>query len=213
KQEHEDLKRKHQMALDDLRAQRAKIADLEKRGPAAAPAAAGANLDWEARKRMLLAALEADEAGETPLAGDDRRRIEEAIRGAEQIAAEKDREIAELQQLLDQQSGQIGGLAVGAAAIAQLVDNDAIILEEREKLSRLQAEWEGKLREAEVDLSVERARIARQRAEIEDKLREIQQHAADTHATTGTSSEPRPPSKPARGRWLARLGLKEEDEA
>lgn len=208
RQEVDDLSRKHQMALDDLRAERHKKNDLEARHKSEKHATEG-GLDWESRKRLLLAALEADEAGRESLPAADRRRIEEALRATEQLLEDKDREIRELQRVLDEQSNQIGSLAVGAQAIAAVLDNDAVIMEERSKLAALQQEWEEKLRKAEIDMSLERAKIARQRMEIEEKLR----HIEPTSVEGDQPVKPRGTQKPARGRWLARLGLRDEDQS
>jgi chromosome segregation ATPase len=212
RQELEDLRAKHAMALDDLRSQRARIAELENHSARAAASASTNLLDWESRKRMLLAALEADEAGSQPLENEQRRRIEEALRKTDEIVAEKDREIAELKRLLEEQSNQIGSLAVGAQAVAAVLDNDAIIRQTREKLAQLQREWEEKLRAAEIDMSLERARIARERAEIEEKLRDVERQLA-AHSEDALAGRAESAARPPRGRWLARLGLADDDPA
>jgi chromosome segregation ATPase len=212
KQSLSDLQRKHQMALDDLRAQRTRIAELEK-STVSGPAPRGDHLDWEARKRLLLATLEADDAGEAAYTTDDRRRIEDLVHGTERALELKDQEIAELRQLLEAQSSQIGGLALGAQAVAAALDNDEIVQQERAKLNALQAEWEEKLRMAEIDLSLERARIARERVEVEEKLRQLEQQMSQAASFAGASGcEGSKEPKPARGRWLARLGLKEDEQ-
>ena len=141
---------------------------------------------------------------------EQRLTAESAIQITDQIVAGKDREIMELRVLLSQQSSNIGAVAVGAAAIAENLDGDELIQQEREKLQALQAEWRDKLRQAEIDLSIERARIARQRAEVEEKVSAYDsaraQHKADDNAGTSGGQ----PKQPTRGRWLARLGLKDD---
>ena len=52
----------------------------------------------------------------------------------------KDQEIAELKELLQQQAENIGNFAVGASAIADVLDQDELIREERENLARMQEE-------------------------------------------------------------------------
>jgi hypothetical protein len=89
-----------------------------------------------------------------------------------------------------------------------LLDGDEIIRQEREKLVQAQAEWREKIGKAEIDISVERARIARERIELEEKMRVYHDNQAQ-HPTDGTAGTP---EKPARGRWLARLGLKDLNE-
>lgn len=164
-------------------------------------------LDWESEKRRVLAALEAEGDGSsddgTPRAGNEVD-IQSLVHRTDMLLAERDREIAELKQLLKQQSANLGSVAVGAAAIGELLDADAIIQEEREKLRLLQAEWQEKLRTAEIEISVERAKLARQRAELEEMLREnpLPNHHPEAAAPVKADKTPS-------GRWLARLGLKD----
>ena len=101
-------------------------------------------------------------------------------------------------------------MAVGAAAIAENLDRDELILQEREKLRKLQEEWRNKLRQAEIDISIERARIARQRVEIEDKVSAYDSVRAQHKADDSASNPGNQPKQPTRGRWLARLGLKDD---
>ena len=93
------------------------------------------------------------------------------------------------------------------AALGELIDQDAVIREERQSLKRLQEEWMEKLRQAEMDISLERANMARQKAELDEKRRllDMRTLAALPDATMSAG-------KSGRGRWLARLGLKEKDE-
>lgn len=174
----------------------------------------GGVLDWESEKRRILAALEAECGGEgegapaSTSSGKNRLEIEEVLRRTDTIVADKDREIAELKQLLRDQSANLGSVAVGAAAVGDVLDRDAIIQEERENLRRLQAEWKEKLRKAEIEISLERARLARQHAEFEERLR--------THGGTpqkpGTSGTAAAKPDKSSGRWMARLGLKEPSD-
>ena len=94
-----------------------------------------------------------------------------------------------------------------------MLDQDAVIQEERQRLLQLQQEWQDKLRQAEVEMSVQRARIARERTELDEKLRVLEEHKS-TMAAQQNSGEPNSsnkPQKPAR-RWLTRMGLKENDK-
>lgn len=213
-----DVKRRYELAMEDLRDHKRRVSELEKqlaeapRGAAhtAAPAA-GEKLDWEAQKRRMLAALEADneDAEEDEERQAERLKIQQVIAQTDAALAAKDEEIAELRQLLEAQSGSIGSVAVGAAAFADILSKDEVVQSERERLHQLQQEWEEKLREAEIDLSVQRAKIARERAEIEERQRLLEEQRAQ-HADAGDVGEGRT-GKPQRGRWLARLGLKEEE--
>ena len=97
-------------------------------GAAAAPADNGG--DWESQKRRLLAELESDDQHDAE-SKERRLKIEEIIARTDKIIAEKNREIEELQNLLNNQSNSLGSLAVGAAALGKSFDQDAIIVEER----------------------------------------------------------------------------------
>jgi hypothetical protein len=59
------------------------------------------------------------------------------------------------------------------------------------------------LRQAEIELSLERAKLARDRSAIEEKV-----HAYEEKLATAQAG-PAVPAKLPRGRWLARLGLKD----
>ncbi|MGE0606411.1 MAG: hypothetical protein AB7O62_04725 [Pirellulales bacterium] len=211
-----DARRRLELALDELKTERERSADLQRRlsraGNAAPASSGGEASDWESQKRRLLAALEADDAGAgQPMSVADRLQIEQALRSTERVVQEKDREIEELQELLQQQSTQFGTMAVGAAAVVEVLDKDEIIRQERENLQHLQDEWREKLRKAEVDISVERAKLARERADLEEKLRTYEAQQAQ-QAKESAANPKEKPAKPDRSRWLTRLGLKETDE-
>jgi hypothetical protein len=63
------------------------------------------------------------------------------------------------------------------------------------------------LREAEIELSLERAKLARDRVSIDDKIRAHEEQLA-AQASLPAGSSPAG-TRPVRGRWLARLGLKD----
>jgi hypothetical protein len=77
----------------------------------------------------------------------------------------------------------------------------------------LQEEWKSKLRQAEIDISVERAKITRDRAQVEEKLANYEveraRQVSDGDSSAGGANDSG--KKPIRGRWLARLGLKDGD--
>jgi len=214
----DDLRRRYEMAVDDVREMKARNAELEKQLAQAksagnqAGAVLGASLNWEAEKRRILAALESDFEEDDEHDEAERLKIEEVIRKTDMVVAAKDREIADLNQLLADQSVNLEGVAVGAAAVGELLDQDAIIREERENLRQLQAEWEEKLRQAEIELSVERAKLARQRAEIEEKLRTVEELRGQPEAAPESSEPSTKSDDPPRRRWLTRLGLKDGEQ-
>jgi chromosome segregation ATPase len=209
----EELRRRYDMAMDDLRELKAKNAELQEKLTQATAAGsqaamAGGALDWEAQKEKILAALESDsdEGGEQ--AAEEHLKIEEIVENTDRVMAEKDREIEDLKRLLEDQSANVGSVAVGAAALGEILDNDQIIREQRESLEKLQKEAQEKLRQAEIEISVERAKIARERTEIEEKLRMLEEQGSAAGAQPRNDGDA---GKPARGRWLSRLGLTDQD--
>ena len=135
----------------------------------------------------------------------DRLTIEGTIRMTDQIVADKERELVELRKLLEDQSSNIGGLAVGAAAIAGMLDGDELIKQERDNLKQMQEQMREQLKRAEIDISVERAKLARERAEVEEKLRAFETEKGKLPIVK--DSAPGDKRKGGGGRWLSKLGL------
>jgi hypothetical protein len=211
----EDASRRYLMAMDDIRDLKARNAELQRqllevqagavrRDAAAPPLESGG--DWETQKRRLLAELESDDKHDAE-STDRRLKIEEIVARTDKIIAEKNREIEELQHLLSSQSNNLGSLALGAAALEQVLDQDAIIREERQRLQQLQDECRGKLRQAEIELAMERARLARRDAEIEEKLRSGEQRRSSAETEAEALA---PTGRPVRGRWRTQLGLTDD---
>jgi len=209
-----ETSRRYMLALDDIRELKARNTELQQQlrtansaasrpGPLSSPV--GVAEDWETQKRRLLAEMESDE-GQDAESTDRRLKIEEIIARTDKIIAEKDREIEELQHLLSSQSNSLGSLAVGAAALEQVFDQDEIIRDERQRLQQAQNELREKLRMSEIEHAMERARLARREAEIEERLRngEPKRSAdADTEALA-------PTGRPIRGRWRTQMGLTDD---
>ncbi|GIW98589.1 MAG: hypothetical protein KatS3mg111_1922 [Pirellulaceae bacterium] len=172
------------------------------------------SLPWEERKKRILAQLEADEedveSDEAPEAASQREEtrleVERIVALTDREIQRRDREIAELRMLVEQQAEAHQGVAVGAAAVAQMLESDALIVEERRKLQEIQQQWEEKLRQAEIDLSMERAKLARQRRELEAEREQLrnQLEVLEKSATTPTGR---------RRRWLDHLGLGDDGSA
>ena len=215
-EDQDNYHRRYEMALDDLKELKAKNAELQQqvsRAPAggASLGVAKGVLNWEAEKRRILAALESDSNDEA--SSEDRLRIEEVIEKTQSILSDKDREINELRTLLEDQSNNLGQVAVGAAALGQALDADAIIQEERESLKRLQEEWREKLRKAEVEISIERAKIARERSQVEEKTHQLEiKQSSDSSEATPSPAAGSSSSKSTKSRWLERLGLGDNDK-
>jgi chromosome segregation ATPase len=220
-QEVDDLRRRFEMAVQDVRELKTKNADLNSQlakakatggKPAAGGGATGGAMDWEARKQQMLAKLEAesdDEADEKAQA--DRLTIEGTIRMTDQIVADKERELTELRKLLEDQSSNIGGLAVGAAAIASMFDGDELIQQERANLKQMQEQMQEQLKRAEIDISVERAKLARERSELDEKLRNLERELTKLPINKEVAASDNKKKSSGGGRWLSRLGLRDGD--
>lgn len=200
----EELQRRFEVAVDEIRELKAKNDDLQQRasrGEAgscdATPATTG--FDWEQQKLRLMQQLDSD--FEADDANDKRAKlsIESTIRITDQVIAEKDRQIADLKALLEERTVRSDDGTAGT-----MLDNDEQIRQERERLSRLEDEWREKLRQAEIDISVERAKLARERSEFEAKLRSFEDSTSASAGGNTTSKQS--------GRWLSRLGLKDDDK-
>ena len=183
-------------------------AEDQSESAAASASPSASNSDWAAQKRRILAELESDDQR-----GDDAReqrsKVEEIVARTDRIIAEKDREIDELRHLLNSQSSSLGSIALGAAALEQVLDQDAIVREERQRLQQLQEECRAKQRQVEIELAVERARLARRDAELEEKARNAEPRRAAAGGNTETEALA-PTGRPVRGRWRAQLGLTDD---
>ena len=213
-----DFLRRYEKVFDEARGLRGRVQELEQQltqreKSAERPcSASGGVLDWETEKRRILARLEAETADESDADGDRQRLdIGEVVEKTDRIIADKQAEIEALQQVLRSQSSNLGSVAVGAAAVGNLLDGDPVIREERENLRRLKQQWEERMRASEIETSIERAAIARQRMELEGRIKafEARQTLASPLSPSTNASRP---EKPVRGRWLARLGLQEPAE-
>jgi hypothetical protein len=210
----DDFRRRYELALEDIRELRTRNAELQEQVTGNCPHVAedgtGA-LDWEAEKRRVLADLELlAEAGAGPQQA-DRLQIAEALRAADLAVAEKDRHIEQLRAQIENQRREQAA-PPDPAATSRVLDQDALVQEERQNLKRLQEEWREKLCRAEIDISQQRAEIARQRAQLEavERLRDMGKcphtDGADHDGSVSTHG-----GKARRGRWLAKLGLKDLD--
>ncbi len=214
----QQLEQRLEMAMGDLRELKKTNEDLEQQlveQAAAAPVAGfagaipGGPMDWEAQKQQMLAQLENEGDGEGDQEEDVERRLElnQVIRATDKLVSDKQGEIDELKKLLDHQSNNIGDVAVGAAAIGEMLGQDELVVQERESLRQMQDEWRAKMRKAEVEISMERAQLARERMELEEKSLMIKR------SQPAQSNAPAEESKQAsKKHWLARLGLIENDE-
>ncbi len=225
-QEIADLRRRLEMAMQDVRDLKTKNQTLQQQAqrpePTPTPAPANAanwskGMDWETQKKLLMAQLEQDSEQATPEQAAERLRIEEVIRATDKLIAEKDKAIAEMQtevielrRLLENQSDNIGQYAVGASAIAGMLDTDELITLERENLKSLQENLREQLRKAEVDISLERAKVARDRLELEDRIAKFEEERtqiAQASSNGGSAPGDKNAKKNAGSKWFNRMGL------
>ncbi len=179
------------------------------------------SLSWEERKQLIIKQMEEDSY-------DAQASIFEAIRARstdpeditdpiafidemmstvemlKQENAYHESEIRDLNHLLQNRPscGDVG-IAIGAAGIAEMLDSDALIVEERERLQLLQAQWEDKFRQAEIDASLERAKLSRERQEVAKRQAELEDQLDRLRRDANMNSECEGHSR----KWLAKLGL------
>lgn len=208
----EEFRQRYELALEDIRRLEAENRQLREQletCQAQTQRLEPEGLEnWETFKRRVLESLEAEQTeGSPPTAQTTpphRVQIEEVLAKTESLLAAKDRELESLRHLLENQAANLGAVAVGAAAVEQLLDQDEIIRQQRETLQRLEAEWREKLRQAEVQLSLERAALARKQAELEEKLREVE----ELRSQLASSQTDPTPQKTPEG-WRKFFGLHE----
>lgn len=181
-----ELKTENQRLREELAtAPKVLVADAEPQG-------------WEAQKRKLLAALESEGSSDEPRRVDERATIEGTVQITDAIVAAKDAELHKLRAALE----EAGATAAVDAAAASLIDGDEVVQAQRQRLVVLEEEWQEKIRQAELELSVERAKIARAQSEIAAQQLELE----TLRAAKGVGS---PPGE-ARRNWLNKLGLGSE---
>lgn len=211
-----DYQRRYEMALDDLHDLKASNALLQEqlaKARSAAVTAAKQNptqdtqLDWETQKKRMLAALESDSDEQNAEQHTERLKIEDALRITENVVADKDAEIQALKRQLEESANGAGAVAVAAAALADVIDNDTAIREERTRLQQLQEQMKSKMCQAEIELSLERAKLARDRVHLEEQMQSLQANAQKTPPAPGAAET----TEPARSRWMSRLGLTDAD--
>jgi hypothetical protein len=204
-----------QQEIQDLRSQNSDLASQVAKNQVMASGSAldvsfiQESLTWEERKQLILQQFEHEIDDESNSDSPSKQIEVQDIISATQLEIERrDREIEELQSIIQQQSNTREGVAIGAAAIAQMIDSDELVNQERQKLKAIQQEWEQKLRKAEIDLSLERAKLARERTLLESERSEILQHVSlEIEAEDGETK-----AQTRTRKWLQHLGLKQNEQ-
>lgn len=209
-EETERLNRRLEMAMQeirDLKSQNSELAEQVKRPPTGSRTSESSSggFDWESQKRRLMEQLESSFDTNDATQAKEKLRCQDVMRATDRSMAEKDRELAELRKELEVRSRAIEAGAKPSTAAEEVLAADELIQSERSRLAQMQAEWQEKLRQAEVEISIERAKLARERMQMEEKLRlQASQTSADANANANTGGDSKAPT---RGKWLSRLGL------
>lgn len=206
------------LQLCDLRQQNrdlaAKVAGTSVRN-AISDTGAAETMSWEQRKQLMIQQMEQESfdaesfVANMPYQSDEERETPEQF--VERLIQElemRNQEIQELHRLLQEQAEiRDRQLAIGAAAIAHEIDSNELVQQERDRLRGLQAQWEAKFREEEIEASLERAKLSRERqelakrqAELEEELEHLRREQQQPVGSTATSSR----------RWLVKLGLSDQ---
>jgi len=200
---------RYEEAAENLRDLKQHCAALEKAAAASAKSAGGGELamDWESQKRRLLQSLENNADPDDPDAEADRLTIDGTIRITDNVIAQRDRRIAELEAELATRS------TAPAADYTDLLSQDEFIARHRTEIAKLKDEWTATARAAEIELSLERAKLARERMSLDERFAELESQARQAKdRPTPTAPATDAAKKAGGGRWLARLGLREQDE-
>ncbi len=218
-QEFDDLQRRFELAVDDVRQLKQEKTDLSQRLETALTSNATSSqedfqdgpLDWQAQKARLLATLDAEDQGSMDESRrEERATLEGTISITDRVVAEKDAllakresEVVDLREQLEARPASEDLEKLREQLTAEILGDDEAIQKERTRLQKKQEQLEDKLREAELDISVQRATLAREQASLEHKLADLP--ATDPEADTASTGKPR-------RRWLSALGIKDEEE-
>ncbi len=172
---------------------------------------AAASMSWEERKELLYRQFESEDNGvpfsPEQLTSEQCSRLNHEMACMQQELRARESEIAELRAVLEHRPEvQDSDLAVGAAAITRLFDDDELIREERSRLKDIQTEWEAKFRDMEIAASIERASLARERRQLECQNAELEEQLAHLKQELRQESIAGPAQT---RRWFAKLGLGE----
>jgi hypothetical protein len=172
-------------------------------------------LTWDQRKQLILQQLEEESfdaesfVANMSYEGQDGQETPEQY--LERLVTElhaRNQEVQELRHLLDHQSqARDGQYAIGAAAIAEIIDSDELVQQERQRLQQLQVEWEEKFRDGEIEASLERAKLSRERQELLKRQSELTEELEHMRRELRQQD----PTQPATSRrWLAKLGISDQ---
>ncbi len=195
-----DLRRRFEMAVEDVRKLRNANEQLERKvQQASAETPAAEQGSWEQQKQQLLARLSAIDNDQVD--PDEIAKLENAVRMTDNVVAQKDQQIADL---LSKLQCLQDSLAEAAQEEIQRTNrsHDENLSVEHDKLQKLQEEWREKLRAAEVEIAVQRAENARQRAELDEKARDIEAQLALAKKQVALSASQKEVDPKSRRGWF-----------
>jgi multidrug efflux pump subunit AcrA (membrane-fusion protein) len=123
------------------------------------------------------------------------------------LVAEKDREIAQLQEKLESNPLPEANEPSESELYHEAVDADEAIIAQRAKLAELEEKMTEQLRQAELEMSINRAKIAREQAEVADARIEIDNLRSSLPEAGSDDSG----GKGAKGKWFSKLGLGKDE--
>jgi hypothetical protein len=184
------------------------------------PASTRSAFCWEQEKLRILRELESDghSTGPDPHA-EQRRRLQQSLQITDEIVSASRREVAEWKRKVEQVLNQASADRVSTQeSIDHDPDEAAELQEERDRLLALQQQTREKMRQAEVAMSLERAKLARDRGELQAKMLAmeteraalLEQLQAATQQGNSARGVTRNGKQTGAGRWLSRLGLRED---
>lgn len=193
-----DTRRQLERTLEQLQDARGEIARLK----ASDVDEAAAETTWEEQKKRLLASLE----GDVEPTLENPREFLQRLKKAEDLLTQKDHTIAQLETLLISHEETDRNTIANEVQSQhkKILDCDAVIAMERNRLAELEQHWQDKIGKAEMELSQERSRLSRDRAELEAKSLELEKKANETIRSSDSVDSPKEPRK---RRWMERLGL------
>ncbi|MEL6106079.1 MAG: hypothetical protein AAFU85_08585 [Planctomycetota bacterium] len=172
-------------------------------------------LTWEQRRQQILDEMENDsfdaesflstlqESSAIPVEPES----DEPETGVDavQYVVDLNSELERLNELIRQYEDSPNECASAAdldGSLADAIEADDVIQQEREKLRQLQTEWEERFRETEIEISLERAKLSRERREVESINEQLVSEVEELRRqlSHGDASK-------AGTRWMAKLGL------
>jgi outer membrane murein-binding lipoprotein Lpp len=191
----------------------ARVTSASMQAAVASTEATHETLSWAERKQLMLDQMEAEtfDAEEFVTSLDNESSVDadhvenpaEFVNRLSNELARREEEVHELQHLLKQQSEtREEGVSIGAAGIAEMLDSDELVREERARLQELQDQWEEKFRQAEIEASLERAKLSRERRELAAKQSKLEAELESARLQSQRENEKGAPRK-----WLSQLGL------